>query len=66
MWISEIIAQKQQRQMAGPVRHGHLQVFEGGKIAEGVYAKPISSWRRLGNWLIRRQRSVQLCEKPPQ
>lgn len=66
MWISEMIAQKQQRQAAGPVRHRHLQIFEGGKIAEGIYAQPISLSRRLGNWLIRRQRSVQLCEKPPQ
>ena len=65
MWISEMIVQKRQRQAAGPVRYGHLQIFEGGKIAEGVYSQPISYWRRLGNWLAPRQRSVQLCEKPP-
>lgn len=65
MWISEIIEQKLQRQAAGPVRHGHLQVFEGGKIAEGIYARPISLWRRVCDPLARRQRSLRLCAKPP-
>ena len=65
MWISEMIAQKQQRQAAAPVRHRHLQIFEGGKIAEGVYVRPISFWRRVSSWLARRQGSIRLCDKPP-
>lgn len=62
MWISEIVEQKQQRQMSGPVRHWHLQVFEGGKIAEGLYVRPICFWRRASNWLARRHRSLRLCD----
>lgn len=65
MWISEIIEQKLQRQAAGPVRHGHLQVFEGGKIAEGVFAQQISLWQRLRNRMARRSLSLQLRDRPP-
>lgn len=66
MWISEIIEQKLQRQAAGPVRYRHLQVFEDGKIAEGGYAQQISLWQRVCDSLARRQRSLRLCDKPPQ
>lgn len=65
MWISEIIEQKLQQQAAGPVRHGHLQVFEGGKIADGVYAQEISLWRGFRNWLARRSLSLRLYDMPP-
>lgn len=65
MWISEIVDQKQQRQAAGPVQHGHLQIFEGGKIAKGVYARPICLWRRIRNWLTRRSLSLRLYVMPP-
>jgi len=65
MWISELIDQKLQRQAAGPVFHRHLQVFEGSKVAEGIYTRPISLWRRVSNWLARRSLSLRLCDRPP-
>jgi len=64
MWISELIDQKQQLQAAGPLRHEHLQVFEGGKIANGVYVQPITFWRRVRNWLARRSLSLRLYDMP--
>lgn len=66
MWMSEIVEQKLQRQMAEPVRHGHLEVIEGGKIEEGVYVRPISLWQRVSSFLARRRRSVRQCDMPPQ
>lgn len=65
MWISEVVEQKRQRQAAGPIRFGPLRLFEGGKIAEGVYTQPIGFWRRIFNCLARRQRPLQLYDKPP-
>lgn len=61
MWISEAVEQKRQRQAAGPVRHGHLSVVEGGKITEGIYARPIRFWWHIGTWLARRHRSDGSC-----
>ncbi len=66
MWMSEIVAQKLQRQMAEPVRHGHLQVHEGGKIDESFYVRPNRLWQRIRSWLAQRRRSVRLCDMPPQ
>lgn len=66
MWISEIVELKRQRQMAGPVRHGHLQVLEGGKIEEGVYARPISLWKRISSFLARRRPSVRFYKISPE
>jgi len=66
MWMSEIVEQKLQRQKAEPVRHEHLEVFEGGKIEEGVYARPISLWQHISSLLARRRPSVRLYEVPPQ
>lgn len=57
MWMSEIIEMKLQRQMAEPVRHKHLQVYEGGKIDEGLYLRPISLWQRVCRLLARRRSS---------
>jgi len=62
MWISELIDQKQQLQATGPLRHGHLQVFEGGKIAHRVYVQPITFWWRVRNWIARRPRSLRLYD----
>lgn len=60
MWISEVIEQRRQRQAAGPIRYGHLRVFEGGKIAEGIYTQPIGFWRRIFTRLCRQHRSLHL------
>lgn len=35
-WISEIIEDKQRRLAAGVQQQGHLHVFEGRKIADGL------------------------------
>jgi hypothetical protein len=53
MWMSEIVEQKLQRQMAEPLRHGHLKVIEGSKIEEGEYARPTSLWQRFCSLLAR-------------
>lgn len=60
MWISEVVEQMRQRQAAGPIRYGPLLVFEGGKIAEGVYMQPIGFWHRIFTRLGRQQRSLHL------
>lgn len=47
MWMSELIAENARRQAAGPVQHGHLRVYEGGKVAAGYYVKWVGIWQRL-------------------
>jgi hypothetical protein len=68
IWMSDLLEAKQQRLAAGPVQHGHLQVFEGGKLADGTYVEPPSLWHSIRSWLVRdkarpRLRPIKLGEK---
>jgi hypothetical protein len=60
IWLGDLIAEKAWRQAAGPVRHGHLLVYEGGKVASGCYVKRAGIWQRLWKGLSRKKTSVQI------
>jgi len=47
IWTSEVIQQQREQQAKGPVRHGHLQVFAGGKVADGVFASRPTLFQRI-------------------
>jgi len=68
IWMSELLEEKRQRLAAGPIQHGHLRVFEGGKLADGTYVEPKSLWHSIRSWLARdkaqpRLRPVKVGEK---
>lgn len=63
MWMSELIAEKARRQAAGPGQHGHLRVYEGGKVAAGYYVKPGGIWQRL--WKVLARKKDSHTDSPP-
>lgn len=60
MWMSDLIAKKLQRQAEGPVRRGHLMVFEGGKMVEGCNVGQKACWQQIYSWFVRNKKPLVL------